>query len=275
MSAVVAETPTLDISETTHVPFGRLVRLEARKLADTRAGFWLLFVTGLLIGLAMAITLLVVLLNDDVEITANTFSQIMAVPLSLLVPVLAITSVTSEWSQRTGLVSFTLEPHRMRVILAKLVTVVALSLATIALAVVLGAIGNVLYGLMSGKDVVWDIDPSIFAWVIAQQLLFFVMAFAFGMLILSTPGAIAIYYIVALLLPLMVYGALFAIFEWARDIIPWIDLSYALAPYLRPEDPTLAAPSATTLAQVIVTTLVWVVLPLALGARRVARAELK
>ena len=29
MSAVVAETPTLDISETTRVPFGRLVRLEA------------------------------------------------------------------------------------------------------------------------------------------------------------------------------------------------------------------------------------------------------
>jgi ABC-2 type transport system permease protein len=274
MSAVVAETPTLDISETTQVPFGRLVRLEARKLADTRAGFWLLLITGLLIGLAMAITLLVVLLND-LEITANTFSQIMAIPLSLLVPVLAITSVTSEWSQRTGLVSFTLEPNRMRVMVAKLVTVVALSVATIAIAIAFGAIGNVLYGLMSGNDIVWDIDASTFTWVIAQQLLFFVMAFAFGMLILSTPGAIAIYYIVALLLPLMVYGTLFAIFEWARDIIPWIDLSYAIAPYLRPDDPTLAEPSATTLTQVIVTTFVWVVLPLAVGARRVARAELK
>jgi ABC-2 type transport system permease protein len=274
MSAVVAETPTLDISETAQVPFGRLVRLEARKLADTRAGFWLLLITGLLIGLAMAITLLVVLLND-LEITANTFSQIMTFPLSLLVPVLAITSLTSEWSQRTGLVSFTLEPHRMRVIRAKLVTVMALSVTTIALAIAFGAIGNVLYGLMSGNDIVWDIDAGTFAWIIAQQLLYFVMAFAFGMLILSTPGAIAIYYIVALLLPLMVYGILYANFEWARDIIPWIDLGYAMAPYLRPEDPTIGEANATTLIQVIVTTFVWVVVPLVLGARRVARAELK
>lgn len=274
MSAVVAETPTLDITEDTQVPFGRLVRLEARKLADTRAGFWLLLITGLLIGLAMAITLLVVLLAD-LEISANTFSQIMAIPLSLLVPVLAITSVTSEWSQRTGLVSFTLEPHRMRVILAKLVTVVALSVATIALAIALGAIGNLLYGLMSGNEIVWDIEAGTFAWVIAQQLLFFVMAFAFGMLILSSPGAIAIYYVVALLLPALVYGILYQAFEWARDIIPWIDLGYAMAPYLRAGDPFVAEQSATTLAQVIVTTLVWVVVPLVLGARRVLRAEVK
>ena len=274
MSAVVAEAPTLDLTGNTQVPFGRLVRLEARKLADTRAGFWLLLITGLLIGLAMAITLLVVLLAD-LEITANTFSQIMAIPLSLLVPVLAITSVTSEWSQRTGLVSFTLEPHRMRVILAKLVTVVALSVATIALAIALGAIGNLLYGLMSGNEVVWDIEAGTFAWVIAQQLLFFVMAFAFGMLILSSPGAIAIYYVVALLLPALVYGILYQAFEWARDIIPWIDLGYAMAPYLRAGDPLVAEQSATTLAQVIVTTLVWVMVPLVLGARRVLRAEVK
>ena len=72
------------------------------------------------------------LLDDDVRVSANAFAQIMTIPVSLLVPVLAISSITSEWSQRTGLVSFTLEPHRMRVVWAKYATVLILALATLA-----------------------------------------------------------------------------------------------------------------------------------------------
>src|SRR3989337_321124 len=159
MTAVAADpTPTIDISSTPRVPFGRLV------------------------ALALGITLLVVALNDGARPSATEFSQIMTIPVSLLVPVLAITSITSEWSQRTGLVSFTLEPHRMRVVWAKFVTVLILAAATLVLAI----------------------------------------AFAFGLVFLSTPASIAIYYIVAMLLPFMVYGTLYAIFDWAKDVIPWI-----------------------------------------------------
>lgn len=272
MSTATA-TPTLDISGTERVPFSRLVKVEARKMTDTRAGFWLMLITGVLIVLAMAITLLVVLLND-LEITADTFGQIMTIPLSLLVPVFAITAVTSEWSQRTALTTFALESHRTRVVGAKLVTVVGLALATIALAIVFGAIGNLLYGAMSGNDVVWNIDLSVFAWLVIQQLLFFLMAFAFGMLILNTPGAVAAYYVVALLLPLMVYGILYAIFDWAKDTIPWIDLSYALAPYIG-QDPTVGDPTTTSAFQVLSATTLWVVIPMVLGTRRILRAEVK
>lgn len=264
-------TPVLDISSTERVPFGRLVSVELRKMYDTRAGFWLLAITGGLLVVALGITLLVVALADDVRISATEFAQIMTVPVSLLVPVLAITSISSEWSQRTGLVTFTLEPHRLRVVGAKLVTVVILALATILLAIIVGAIGTLLAAAITGNDPVWNLEAGPFAWTLFNQLAYFVMAFAFGLVFLSTPTSIALYYVVALLLPFMVYGTLYAFFDWAQNLIPWIDLGFAMSPYMTPDGDT----STTTLMQVVVAVLIWVVVPFALGLRRVKRAELK
>jgi ABC-2 type transport system permease protein len=275
MTAVAADpTPTIDISSTPRVPFGRLVSVELRKMWDTRAGLWLLALTGGLLVLALGITLLVVALNDDARPSATEFSQIMTIPVSLLVPVLAITGITSEWSQRTGLVSFTLEPHRMRVVWAKFVTVLILAVATIVLAIVFGAIGTLLSAAITGNDPVWNIEAGTFIWTIINQLAYFTMAFAFGLVFLSTPASIAIYYVVAMLLPFMVYGTLYAIFDWAQDVIPWIDLGFAMGPYLG-QGQGASETSSTTLMQVIVTFVFWVVLPFVLGLRRVARAELK
>jgi hypothetical protein len=116
-------------------------------------------------------------------------------------------------------VSFTLEPHRLRVVWAKLVTVVILALATIVLAIIFGAIGTMLSAAITGNEAVWNIDAGPFAWTIFNQLAYFMMAFAFGLVFLSTPTSIAVYYVVALLLPFMVYGTLYAFFEWAQDVI--------------------------------------------------------
>lgn len=275
MTAVAADpSPTIDISSTPQVPFGRLVSVELRKMWDTRAGFWLLAITGGLLVLALGITLLVVALDDDVRLSATEFAQIMTIPVSLLVPVLAITSITSEWSQRTGLVSFTLEPHRMRVVWAKFATVMILAAATIVLAIIVGTIGTLLAAAITGTDPIWNIETGTFAWSIFNQLAFFAMAFGFGLVFLSTPASIAIYYIVVMLVPFMVYGTLYAFFDWARDLIPWVDLGFALSPYLG-QSPEAVDPSATTLMQVIFTFAIWVVLPFVLGLRRVTRAELK
>ena len=41
--------------------------------------------------------------------------------MNILLPVLGIMSVTSEWSQRTAMVTFTLEPSRSRFLAAKFV----------------------------------------------------------------------------------------------------------------------------------------------------------
>jgi ABC-type transport system involved in multi-copper enzyme maturation permease subunit len=261
----------IDFSGTPPIPFSRLVRVELRKMFDTRAGLWLGIVTGVLIVLAMVIPLVVIALNDDVSISATIFiTQIMTVPLSLLVPVFAITAVTSEWGQRTGLVTFALEARRSRVILAKLVVVVILAVATIALAVALGALGTALGGLISGEPPAWNLSLGVLAWVLGQQLAFFVMAFAFGLLLLSTAGAVSIYYVVALLLPLMVWGPLYGIFSWGRDVVPWFDLGFAAMPFT-----SGLTTSGIDYLRVLATVTVWVLVPLALGLRRVLRAEVK
>ncbi|QBX54365.1 ABC transporter permease [Nocardioides seonyuensis] len=270
MSTTTAS-PAIDVSRTQPTPFGRLVAVELRKMRDTRSGFWLLLTTAGLLVLAAGITLLVVALNDEVEVTAGNIAQILTIPLSLLLPVLAITSVTSEWSQRTGLVTFALEPHRMRVMASKLVTVVALAVATIAVAFLLGAITNVVAGALSGNGADWTIDSSSLAWTLVSQVLFFLMAFGFGMVLLSTPAAIAIYYVVALLLPFMVYGPIYAIFSWGEDVVPWLDLGFAMTPLTDGSTDI----EGKVYAQVAVTVLLWVVLPLALGWNRVRRTELK
>lgn len=273
MTAGIAHTlttpGTLHLEDTPKVPFARLVNVELRKMFNTRAGFWLGAITALLLALFMGVTLLVAGLNDDITLSASTFSQIMTVPVSLLLPVFAILTITSEWGQRTNLVTFTLEPNRLRVLAAKLVNVTILAVATLVVAIAFGALGNLLYGAVTGNEVVWDIKFEPFAWVLVSQLLYFFMAFAFAALMLSTPGSIAVYYIIALLLPLMVYGPLFSIFTWAQDIVPWLDINFAMAPLFE------GTATGADYVRTAFTSSLWVLLPLGLGVRRLLRAEVK
>ena len=61
----------------------------------------------------------------------------------VILPIVAILSVTSEWSQRTGLSTFTLVPHRGRVLAAKAAAALVVAVVSMALAFAVGAIGNV------------------------------------------------------------------------------------------------------------------------------------
>ena len=272
MSATTAPAPgALDVSGTRPVPFARLVKVEARKMVDTRGGFWLLIVTGLLLVITVGIVLLVIGLNDDVTASAYDWSQILIIPLSLLLPVFPILSVTSEWGQRSGLVTFALEPHRLRVMAAKLTAVVLFALAISAVAVVLGAIGNLVGAGLGGYDAEWNLSARVLIATFLVQVLFFLMAFGIGSVFLNTPGAIAIFYVVALLLPLMVYGTLYAFFDWAQDLIPWIDLQFATSPFVdRTEDI-----GGIDVARLVVVVLIWIVTPLVVGSRRVRSSEPK
>lgn len=267
----------LDVSATPRTPFGRLVRVEWRKMTDTRGGFWLLAITGFLLLLTAAVVILVVGLNDDVSISASDLSQVYTVPLSLLLPVFAILIVTSEWGQRTALTSFTLEPHRIKVVMAKFVAVSALAVAALVVALVAGVITNVLCAAIGGYDAEWNLEASRLLWVLVVQLLFFWMAFGFGMTFLNTPGAISVYYIVALLLPMMVWGTLYALFDWARDVLPWVDVTVASTPVVSGTD-LMGLPVDVGLLEYLQfgwTALVWIGIPIAFGLSRILKAEVK
>lgn len=277
MSTMSAPAPgeargAIDISQTESVPFARLVKVELRKMVDTRSGFWLLLVTGLLLVLASVITLLVIGLNDDVTVNLQSaFTEILLLPLSLLLPVIAIQVVTSEWSQRTALVSFTLEAHRMRLMLAKLVAVGILAVSTLVLAFVLGLVLTAVGAGLGGYTADFGIDGQHVTATVLVQVLYFLMAFGLAMVVLNTPAAVASFYVVALLLPLMVYQILYFTLEWTQDLIPFIDLQFASTPFLYGWGDV----EGQDVAALLVAIAIWVVAPLVFGFRRVLSTEPK
>ena len=107
---------TLDVSTTTRPPMSRLVKVELRKMVDTRAGMWLMITIA---AVTVVATTIFGLAGHDEDRTFYNFMQFAGAPQGILLPVLGILLVTQEWSQRTAMVTFTLEPQRSRTLIAK------------------------------------------------------------------------------------------------------------------------------------------------------------
>lgn len=110
MSAVTAPM-TLDVSGTARVTFRRLTLVELRTSYDTRASFWLLASIGI-IALVIEGFLLIVTLVQDTTALYEDFVFLAAFGTVILLPLLGIMLVTAEWTQRTAMVTFCLEPNR-------------------------------------------------------------------------------------------------------------------------------------------------------------------
>jgi len=126
------------------IPFLRLCRVELRKQLDTRAGVWLLVSIALVNTVFIAITLFTA---DAANITWTSLTASASFGQLLLLPLIGVMAATSEWSARTALTTFTLEPRRTRVNVAKLASAGSLGLIvmvmTLAFSAVLNAIGLV------------------------------------------------------------------------------------------------------------------------------------
>ncbi|HET9841754.1 MAG TPA: ABC transporter permease subunit [Nocardioides sp.] len=266
MSATTAPT-TLDVSHTATVPFGRLVSVELRKLADTRAGRWLLIAIAGLTLLVLIIQLSVVL-GQDLHPKYIDFLQGMNTPMGILLPVLGVLTVTSEWSQRTAMVTFTLEPSRVRVIAAKFVSILLISVVALVIGVLLGALANALYGALSGHTVVWG-NPAKFAFYYLLLYIFgMATGFAFGALFLNSPAGIVIYFVYSFVLP-TIFGIAAALMNWFESLQPWIDFNNDQSSLI---DATI---TGKDWAQLAVSGIIWLVVPMAIGIWRIRRAEVK
>jgi ABC-2 type transport system permease protein len=117
---------------------GRLVAVELRKMVDTRAGFWLQVA---MVVLTMVVVVVRLLVGDATDHTFQSVLDAGLQPAAILLPVLGILLVTSEWSQRTGLITFVLVPVRSRVLGAKLIASLLLAVAMLAMSVAVVAAG--------------------------------------------------------------------------------------------------------------------------------------
>ena len=258
---------TLDLSGTERTPYRRLLAVELRKTWDTRAGLWLLISIGVLTGLVMVIQLAVVLVQD-LNVDYGDFMTSTSFSIAVLLPVLGILLVTSEWSQRTAMVTFSLEPSRARVILAKLVIGLFLAAVAVVVALALGALCNVIYGMASGDGAEWDLGLLDVGGFLLLQALGMLTGFAFAALLLNSPAAIVIFMVYSFVLPgLFALGA--ALMDWFEKIQPWIDFNLAQGPLVD------ASMSGDDWAHLVVSGILWLAIPLGIGWLRVLRAEVK
>ena len=268
MSATTIEHgSTLDFSQTERVPMSRLVKVELRKMVDTRAGMWLMIA----IAAATALVLLIqtwVAAAQDLHLAYDDYLTSMSIPMGLLLPILGIMSVTGEWGQRTALVTFTLEPRRSRTIVAKLACSVLWATAAVLIALALGVLGNLLFAGVTGEGPVWNSSIAQVGGFFLLQLLGLLTGFALGMLLLNTAAAIVAYFVYSFVLPgLFEWGS--ATMNWLHDIRAWVDFNFAQGPLV---DATM---TGKNWAQLVVSGLFWFVLPLAVGLWRMLRAEVK
>jgi ABC-2 type transport system permease protein len=251
-------TATTSTALPTSLPLPRLTSVELRKLADTRAGLWLL----LIIGLATAGTSAIILgWSPDEQMTFGGFYAFGLLPSAVLLPVLGVLSVTSEWSQRTVLSTFTLVPARGRVMIAKIAAGVLIAIAATAATVLISAVAN-LIGAAIGGDGAWRVDGSLIWQGLLLQVIFVLMGIAFGALLLSTPLAIVLYFA----LP-TVWSVLGSVIEGLKSTAGWLDINVTTTPLSE------ADMSSGEYARLGVSVAVWVLLPLAVGVVRVLRRE--
>ncbi|WP_229399554.1 ABC transporter permease [Micromonospora okii] len=236
----------------------RLTAVELRKLADTRAGRWLLATLALASAVMVVVQLSV--LADERQ-TFTEFFGPQLIPTGLLLPVLGILSITSEWSQRTALTTYTLVPRRERVIVAKLAAVVLAALASVLVSLAIAALGTLVAGATGGAGT-WTFEAARLPYAVAFQVLNVLMGAAFGLLLVNTPLAVVTY----LVLP-TVWAMLSGMVAALREPARWLDTSVTMEPLL---GPTMTADQWGRLA---VSVLVWVALPLVAGLVRTLRRE--
>jgi len=234
-------------------PLARLVLVELRKAVDTRAGRWLLVLIALI---AVGAAILTGVTGSDgdrnlVHVLGDT-SQLVAV----LLPVLGILLVTSEWSQRTALTTFTLVPRRERVIAAKAAAGALLAVAATVVCVAVSA--AVLLIADHGRAALWPDSGRAIGYAAVFQALNLLLGVGFGLLFRSTPVAIVVYFAAPTAWSILTstVSALAGTGRWLDPSTAWNHLAGG----------TL---TATTGAQVGTAAAVWIVLPVLAGGWRV------
>jgi ABC-2 type transport system permease protein len=258
MSAVIATADSRAVSRgaRSRPSFARLTGVELRKMVDTRAGIWLLL--GVL-AVTIAVIVGEVLGTNADNTLGGLFVDSLEVPSTFL-PVIGILLVSSEWTQRTSLITFTLVPRRLRVLAAKVVAGIALSLVGFWLTLGAAAVAAPFASQVDGAAV-WTVP----GWLLGQMTVLLVaqmlMGIGFGAALLSSAPAIVLYF--ALPLGFVAIGQV----KVLEFLAKWLDGAHTLAPMSE------HALSATEWAHAAATLVMWAVVPLAIGAWRIARSE--
>jgi len=257
--------PVRERQPATPIPLGRIVRVELRKMVDTRAGFWLLMAIGILSVLATGAA---ILFAPQAEQDFELYASSIGVPMSVILPMIAILSVTGEYTQRTGLSTYTMLPRRGRTIGAKLIAGLIVGVGGMFVALAVGALGNLLAGAVGGFDPVWNIEATEFAQIVLAQTIGMLTGFTLGALFRSSATAIVLYFVVTLVVPNLLF-ILANLQDWYGRIDPWVNLEVAKGELYD------GVMTAENWAQLGTSGVIWLVVPFLVGLTLIMRSEVK
>ncbi|MFM9377085.1 hypothetical protein [Gordonia sp. VNK21] len=247
--------PNLIDPQVPGVRFGSLVRVESRKLTDSRGAL------GVLIALGVLLLIITITGMSNGTIAFDSALSALSATAANFLAIIAIMLVTAEWSQRSVVSTFTLEPRRERVVVAKALAALALGAVAFVVCLLLAW----LISAVNGETM----DHAGEALVSAALYIGFLvlMGFAFALLLLNTPGAIVAFFILPTLLVPLLVGL---VSDQDSDAQTWVTPSMALDQFT----PGTTS-SGSPWLPLLVCALVWIVLPGALGAYRVQVSEVK
>ena len=224
MTSVSAET-----TPTYHLTFPRIVRSEFIKLLSLRSSWWSLAVTA---AISIGMSVLVALASPDFGPEFSAV-QVMIMPMQftmLVAGILGAISITGEYS--TGMIrsTFTAEPRRGAVLVAKALAVAAVMALTVS--VIFAIAVAVTAPLLGENQIEWS--DAAFSWTplilsVGAMVAFALMGLGFGFLIRNGAGAIAATVGVLFVLPIVT--SMFAIageaWRWIVDAGRFLPMSAA------------------------------------------------
>jgi hypothetical protein len=225
-------------------------------MVDTRAGFWLQVA---MVALTVVVVVVRLLVGDASEHTFQSVLDAGLQPAAILLPVLGILLVTSEWSQRTGLITFTLVPVRSRIFGAKLIASLLPAVAMFATSVAIVAIGVLVSS--PGVEGTWSGAAPLVGQSAVYLTTMMLVGLGFGAILLAAAPAIVLLFALPMAWMAVVSLSVFS------DIAPWVDNASALGQM------TLGVMDATQWAHAGTSLTLWMVLPLLIGAWRITQSE--
>jgi len=236
------------------VSFPRLTLVELRKMVDTRAGFWLQLATA---GLTLVVLTLFCIFAETEDLIFRDAFALATLPGMILLPIVGILLVSSEWSQRTALITFTLVPKRMRVMNAKIAASLVLGLIVLVIAFVVAAVAILAVG---GE---WTLGLGVFGQIALLCVTAILTGVAFGAAFMSSAPAIVLYFA----LPIA-WSALGSI-PFLNDAAQWLDTTRTT------DSMTERLLSGEEWLQFASSQALWLALPLAIGLWRIAKGEIR
>jgi hypothetical protein len=238
--------------------FAKLVAIELRKSVNTRSGQMLIL--GVLAIAIAALGWELTHLGSG-PASFEGFLGTASTGVQLLLPVIGVMAMTSEWTQRTALTTFTLSPRRVPVQLAKFASAIVLSIVLLTVTTVLTLAATALGGVIGGDGASYAGMGGVLAGAYLTNALNVVMGAAFGAVIAQTAVAVLVYFVAPTVWTLAGH-ALF------KDNAAWLDVFGAFGRIAERDLNGMLPETLTAIG-------VWILLPTVVGLWASSRREVK